>query len=617
MNLSAKLNLSAINQSAKLSLIFSAGAMLWGQPAATPVKPPVRTGRDWVTYGFTPGETRYVPLKQIDASNVGRLGLDHAYDLGAGGGGQEATPMVRNGVLYTITNWSVVYAFDLRTQEQLWRWDPEVNRQAVGPRICCGVVNRGLAMFEDLIIAPAIDGRLQGLDAKTGKVRWEARVAYPQDNFTVTIAPRMAGNKVIVGVSGGDRPTRGFVDAFDARTGAHAWRFYTVPGEPSHGFENEAMRRAAATWEGDWWRFGGGGAVWDAIAYDPQLDFVYFGTGNAEPWPEEIRKTSGKDNLYTCSILAVRGSTGQYVWHYQVVPNDNWDFDSVQQLMLADLTIQGRPRKVIMQASKNGFYYVLDRVTGQFISAEPYSKVNWASRIDSKTGRPVVNPGAVYGRDPVTIFPTAGGGHNWAPMAFHPSTGLVYIPATTGGSWTFAAVDVFKPEPGSTNGIVRPMPKPRESGLPYVGPPPLEGGTGVGGSGALVAWDPVAQKTRWRMPGGGGIGGGALATGGNLVFQTINNGHLVAYSADQGEKLLDIDTHLRSGMGPPITYELDGKQYVALMGGIGGVTGNAGPGNAGPGATPKLLVFALDGKAPLPEVPLPEAAPAPPPVGDR
>ena len=591
-------------------LLVLVPALLWAQAPSKIASRPV-TGRDWVSYGFTPGETRYVPLKQIDTSNVSRLGLDHAYDLGAGGGGQEATPLVRNGVLYAITNWSVVYAFDMRTQERLWRWDPEVNREAVRPKICCGVVNRGLASFEDLIIAPVIDGRLQGIDAKTGKVRWEARVAFPQDDFTVTIAPRMAGNKVIVGVSGGDHPTRGFIDAFDARTGAHAWRFYTVPGDPAKGFENEAMRKAAATWDGDWWKRGGGGAVWDAIAYDPQLDLVYFGTGNAEPWPEELRKTNSKDNLYTCSILAVRGATGQYVWHYQVVPNDNWDFDSVQQLMLADLTIEGRPRKVIMQAPKNGFYYVLDRVTGQFISAEPFSKVNWASRIDAKTGRPVVNAGAVYGREPVTIFPTAGGAHNWAPMAFHPGTGLVYIPTTTGASWTFAATDIFDPKPGATNGIVRPMPKPRESGLPYIGPKPAEGAPGGNGSGALVAWDPVAQTTRWRMPGGGGIGGGAVATGGNLVFQTINNGHLLAYSADKGEKLLEIDTRLRSGMGPPITFEVDGKQYVAVMGGVGGVTGNAGPGNAATGATPKLLVFAMDGKAALPEPGEPEKPPAP------
>jgi quinohemoprotein ethanol dehydrogenase len=269
--------------------------------------------------------------------------------------------------------------------------------------------------------------------------------------------------------------------------------------------------------------------------------------------------------------------------------------------MLADLTIHGRLRKVIMQAPKNGFYYVLDRVTGQFISAEPFSKVNWASRIDPKTGRPVVNPGAVYGRDPVTIFPTAGGAHNWAPMSFDPATGLVYIPTTTGSSWTFAAMDTFDPKPGASNGIVRPMPRSRESGLPYVGPPPVEDAPGGNRSGALVAWDPVAQTTRWRMPGGGGIGGGTVATGGNLVFQTINSGHLLAYSADKGEKLLDIDTHLHSGMGPPITFEVDGKQYVALMGGVGGVTGNAGPGNAATTATPKLLVFSLDGKAAIPD----------------
>jgi quinohemoprotein ethanol dehydrogenase len=571
------------------------------QTTAPPVTPVMlrgagaSTGRNWLTNGYTPQETRYSPLKQIDATNVARLGLHKVYPIGAGGGGQEATPLVQDGVLYTITNWSMVYAYDLRTHEQLWHWDPEINKEAVRPKLCCGVVNRGIAMYQDLIIAPINDGRLMGIDRKTGKPRWEARVAYSQDEFTLTIAPRIAGDKVIVGVAGGDRPTRGFFDAYDARTGKRAWRFYTVPGDPSKPFEQPAMAKAAATWDGEWWKLGGGGAVWDAIAYDPAADLVYVGTGNAEPWPEEIRKTQGRDNFYVCSIIAVHASTGLYAWHYQVVPNDNWDYDAVQQLMLADLTINGRARKVIMQASKNGFYYVLDRLTGQFISGEPFSKVNWASGIDYKTGRPKVNPGAVYSKTPVTIFPTAGGAHNWAPMSFHPATGLVYIPTTTGSSWTFAAVEEYKPIRGQTNGIVSPMPTPRDSGLPVIGPEPVDGGRG-----ALVAWDPIAQKTRWRQPGGGGIGGGTVATAGNIVFQVINDGRFLAYSADKGEKLFEINTGMRSGMGPPMTYEVDGKQYVALMGGVGQVSGNAGPQNAGTSTPPRLMVFTLDGKEPMP-----------------
>jgi quinohemoprotein ethanol dehydrogenase len=570
-----------------------------------------RNGADWLTYGFTPGETRYSPVNQINSGNVKRLGLAWFYDLGAGGGGQEATPLVSNGVIYGITNWSVVFAVDARTGKERWRWDPEVNENAVRPSICCGVVNRGLAIYQGLIIAPIIDGRLQALDVATGKPVWEARVAYSQDEYTLTIAPRIANGKVIVGVSGGDHPKRGFFDAYDALTGRRLWRFYTIPGDPAKPFESSAMRRAAETWDPNAWKLGGGGAVWDGIAYDPDTDLVYAGTGNAEPWPEEFRGVKGKDGLYACSILAVHASTGELAWHYQTVPDDTWDFDSVQQMMLTELTINGRPRKVIMQASKNGFFYVLDRVTGEFISAEPYAKVNWAKGVDPKTGRPIVNPGARYGHEPVTIFPSAGGAHNWSPMSFNPSTGLVYISGNTASSWTFASVDQFeaKTDRTSNNGLVRPMPMPRENNLPVIGPEPLPG---TGSRGALIAWDPVKQQIRWRMPGGGGIGGGTVSTAGNLVFQVINDGRLLAYSADKGEKLLEIQTGLKSGMGPPITYQLDGKQYVALMGGIGTVIGNAGPQNSPTAIPPKLLVYMLDGTAILPEPPKPQTASEPP-----
>lgn len=552
---------------------------------------------DWLTYGLTQGETRYSPLNQINANNVKRLSLAWSYELGAGGGGQEATPLVWNGAIYGITNWSIVFAVDARTGKERWRWDPEVNQNAVRPVICCGVVNRGIAIYQGLIIAPIIDGRLEALDIETGKPVWEARVAYSQDEYTITMAPRIAGGKVIVGISGGDHPKRGFFDAYDAMTGRRLWRFYTVPGDPSKPFENSAMRKASATWSPDAWKLGGGGAVWDGIAYDPETDLIYAGTGNAEPWPEEFRGVKGKDNLYVCSILAVQGSTGELKWHYQTVPDDTWDFDSVQQMMLADLTINGRGRKVIMQASKNGFFYVLDRVTGEFISAEPYAKVNWAKGIDPKTGRPIVNPEARYGREPITIFPSAGGAHNWSPMSFNPATGLVYISGNTASSWTFASVEKFeaKTDRTSNTGLVKPMPRPRDNSLPVIGPEPLPG---TGSRGALIAWDPVTQQIRWRMPGGGGIGGGTLSTAGNLVFQVINDGRLLAYTADKGEKLLEIETGLRSGMGPPITFEVDGKQYVALMGGIGTVIGNAGPQNSATAIPPKLLVYALDAAPP-------------------
>jgi quinohemoprotein ethanol dehydrogenase len=632
-----------------------------------------KTGDEWLAYGVTPGETRYSPLKQIDATNVSRLGLAWYYDVGPGGGSQEATPLMHNGTLYSITNWSIVFAVDARTGKEKWRWDPEVNRQAVQPKICCGVVNRGIAIYQGKIIAPVIDGRLQALDAETGKPVWEARVAFPQDNYTITMAPRIAKGKVIVGVSGAEYPVRGFFAAYDANTGQLAWRFYTIPGDPTKPFENPALKKAAETWSGEWWKLGGGGTVWDGVAYDPESNLIYVGTGNGGPWPEELRHSKGKDNLYVCSILAVNVDTGDLKWYYQMVPGDSWDFDSVQQLMLADITINGRQRKVLMQANKNGFYYVLDRITGAFISAQPFAQVTWAKGIDQETGRPIINPEAHYDQnnETVSISPGPGGAHNWSPMSYNPSTGLIYIPITPTSSFAYTEAKNFTYTPGRQNMGINftfpgapgpgargaapdaaaagtapppppdppagpPPPPPNAKTLPAIGPAPVEGQRG-----ALVAWDPVTQKERWRTDGGGGFGGGTVTTAGNLVIQVIPDGRLMAYSADKGAKLLEIQTGLRGGMGPPITYTLDGKQYVALMGGTGslggnrgatpppppaaGTRGNVSPDVAGaqtpagerggaaaaaaapapppfftPGPAPKLLVFVLDGKAPLP-----------------
>jgi len=565
---------------------------------------------DWLSYGRSLSETRFSPLKQIDASNVSRLGLSWTYVLGAGGSNQEGTPLVWNNTIFGITNWSVVFALDARTGKELWRWDPEVNQTAVRPKVCCGIVNRGIAIYNGMLFAPIIDGRLEALNALTGKVIWESRVAYPQDYYSVTMAPRVANGKVLIGVSGGDHPIRGFFDAYEAETGRRAWRFYTVPGNPADGYENEAMRKAAKTWGGDFYKMGGGGSVWDGMAYDPDADLIYVGTGNAEPWTQKFRGAQNVDNLYTASILAVKVSTGELKWHYQAVPNDNWDYDNVQQMILADLTINGRPRKVLMQAPKNGVFIVLDRITGEFISGQAYTQVNWMHGFD-KSGRPLINKEALYDKDPITIYPTAGGGHNWAPMAFNPSTGLVYIP-TTYGNWTFAAGDKVVPHPYGDTGLAEAFLTARPNSMPFIGPEPLDKERGV-----LQAWDPVNQKLVWRTPGGGGIGGGVVTTAGNLVFQVINDGRFLAYSADKGEKLFELQTG-RTGMAPPITYMVAGKQYVALMGGLGRSAMAPGPTatDAKIDTPPMLFVFELDGKTPMPPAaapPPPFGAPPPPP----
>jgi quinohemoprotein ethanol dehydrogenase len=568
-----------------------------------------KNGAEWTTYGFTQGETRYSPLNQLDTSNISRLGLAWSYDAGKGGGNQEATPLMWDGKIFSITNWNIVFALDARTGKELWRWDPEVAQDKVRPKVCCGIVQRGMALYQGLVIAPVIDGRLVALDAQTGKPAWEARVAYTQDNYTMTMAPRIAKGKVVVGLAGAELPTRGFFAAYDAKTGKHAWTFYTVPGDPSKPFENPALKKAAETWAGDWWKLGGGGSVWDGMAYDPDLDLLYVGTGNGGPWPEDLRKSKGKDNLYVCSVLAMKPDTGELKWYFQMVPGDSWDYDSVQQLLLADITVRGQQRKVLMQANKNGFYYVLDRATGQFISGQPFARVTWAKGLDERTGKPFVNKEAHYGTEVIQITPGPGGAHNWSPMSFNPTTGLVYIPSTQLSSSNFAIDTDFVYKPGQSNIGVKRGPAPAGGGFappppptlpppPAIGPePPPEGQRNL-----LVAWDPVTQKQRWMTNGGGSIGGGTVTTAGNLVLQVIPDGRLVAYSADKGEKLLDINTGLRGGMGPPMTWQLDGKQYVTLMGGTGIVVArSAEPGAPPPAVTPqtvfpKLMTFVLDGK---------------------
>ncbi len=384
---------------------------------------------NWVTYGRTYSEQRFSPLTRITAANVKQLGLTWYADLDSNRG-QEGTPLVIDGVLYVSVAWSIVKAFDAQTGRLLWSYDPAVPR-ALGVRGCCDVVNRGVAAWQGKIFVGTFDGRLVALDARTGRPVWSVMTVDASKPYTITMAPRVIKGRVVIGNSGNEYGVRGYVSAYDAETGKLVWRFYTVPGDPSKPFENEAMAMAAKTWSGEWWKLGGGGSAWESISYDPTVNLIYLGTGNGTEWNQGYRSSSQGDNLFLSSIVAINADTGNYVWHYQVTPGDEWDFDAVQQLILADLTIDGTARQVLMQANKNGFFYVLDRKTGQLISANNFTPVTWTSGIDLKTGRPVEVPGIRYDRTGkrTELLPGALGAHSWQSMAFNPKTGLVYIPA--------------------------------------------------------------------------------------------------------------------------------------------------------------------------------------------
>ena len=576
-----------------LTLILSAsvGVAQQSRPVDdNALKNAAMNGEDWLTHGHDYSEERYSLLKQIDASNVGRLGLAWYYDTGSDRGTVETTPIISNGVMYATLPWSVVVALDARTGKEKWRWDPQIvhmnfppgsvgnpNKVRTGPSVCCGPANRGVALYNGKVYVGTLDSRLVALDQETGKVVWDVQTVDKNADYSITGAPRIAAGKVIIGNAGGEYGVRGFVTAYDAETGKQVWRFYTVPGDPSKPFENKAMAAAAKTWAGEWWKLGGGGNVWDGIAYDPELNMVYIGVGQGGPWVQGFRDPMTKDNLYLCSIVALKADTGQYVWHFQTTPADEWDYDATQGMTLADLKINGKVRKVIMQAPKNGYFYVLDRKTGKFISGAPYVKVTWSTGLDPKTGRPHEAPGMRYEEKPAEVEPGPAGGHAWPAMSFNPNTGLVYIPALD-SSFRYIAEKEFKPEMGVYNwGIIFRPPAPPAPGQPAP-PPPLN-------HGFLTAWDPVTEKEVWRADLMNG--GGTLTTAGNLVFAGSNDGELVALSADKGEKLWS--QKLMAGFANPATYMVDGKQYVAVLSGRGGKA--------------RIYAFALDGNVPIPPRP--------------
>jgi quinohemoprotein ethanol dehydrogenase len=555
---------------------------------------------EWLNNGMNWAEDRYSTMTQINPQNIGKLALAWSYELGAGGGSQQATPLFSNGILYTVTNWSIVAAVDAKTGKEIWRYDPEADRTMTQPgksRLCCGVNSRGIALYEGKVLVPVIDGRMQALDAATGKLLWTSwAIPQPKEgeisSYSITMAARVAKGKVFIGNAGAEFPPfRGYVSAFDVNTGKEIWKFYITPGDPSKGFENKALEAAAKTWGGEWWKMGGGGSLWDGMAYDPDENLLYVGTGNGAVWSADVRNGSQGarlDNLYVASIIAINADTGQLKWHYQCTPGDEWDYDAIQHLLLADIKINNRNRKVIMQANKNGYFYVIDRTNGEFISASEMSQVSWAKGIDPKTGRPDIHPDALYSsKKGVTVYPVQM--HNTSQMSFNPNTGLIYVPIAVENTFSFVAAESYTPTPGNQNfglnlGGAR-------GGVPMASPPPHgpdrknPDGSKVRG-GILTAWDPATQKERWFALGGGQTGGGTLSLASNIVIQTLGNGHMKAFSADKGEQLLDVTMPVNAGTGPPMTFMLDGKQYIAVMGGTGAGQRGGGGGRGGRGAGP-------------------------------
>jgi quinohemoprotein ethanol dehydrogenase len=555
---------------------------------------------NWMTYGRTYTEQRFSPLKQIDDSNVSQLGFAWHFDLDTHRG-QEATPIVVDGVMYFTSAWSKVFALNAATGTLLWSYDPKVPPEW-DVNVCCDVVNRGVAVWRGKVFFGSLDGRLIALDAASGKRVWETRTTDLAKRYSITGAPRVVKGKVLIGNGGGEMGVRGYVSAYDAETGVLAWRFYTVPGDPSKPAESPILAKAAKTWSGEWWKFGGGGTVWDAIVYDPELDLVYIGVGNGGPWSGKFRSPRGGDDLFTCSIVALKAETGEYVWHYQEDPNDDWDYDSDEQIILADLSINGSTRKVILHAPKNGFFYVLDRATGELISANPYTFVNWATGIDLKSGRPIENPAARYvsAAKLMPVVPGPVGAHSWQPMSFSPLTGLVYIPIQDAGFFYKSESQHSQKQLASNLGLDMVA-----AGMPQ--DPKVKSAILASIGGRLVAWDPLQQKEAWSIKRAEPWNGGVLSTAGNLVFEGTAKGNFEAYRASTGEKLWSVAAQT-GVMAGPVAYEVNGEEYVAVLAGWGGVlplaTGEVAL-KAGPiRNVSRMLAFKLNGQASLP--PLPE-----------
>ena len=517
-------------------------------------------GSEWLSYGGNYDEQRHSPLKKVDRDNVSGLGVAWTFELKTNRG-VESTPLVVDGVMYATSAWSVVHALDAKTGDLLWTYDPGVDKR-VGVKACCDVVNRGVAVYEGRVVVGVLDGRLEALDAKTGQREWSVVTVDQSKPYTITGAPRVVDGKVLIGNGGAELGVRGYLSAYDIDSGDLVWRFYTVPN-PEKAPDNAASDPVFARAANDSWGDGGGGTVWDSIVYDGENNSIIFGVGNGSPWNQSVRDPSGGDNLFLSSIVSVDADTGTYRWHFQTTPGDNWDYTATQTIILATLPLgpDGADRRVVMQAPKNGFFYVLDAATGEFISGEAFVPVDWATGLDAD-GRPLEVPEARYGEEPVLIAPGPLGAHNWHPMAFNPELQLAYIPAQEIPSAYSADIHDDENPIGWNTGADF------SADVPTVITSADIGAARALLKGRLIAWDPVSQSPRWVVEHENAWNGGVLSTAGGLVFQGKLNGEFVAYDAADGTRLWMHD--LRSGgASGPMTYEIDGEQYVTITTGWG------------------------------------------------
>jgi quinohemoprotein ethanol dehydrogenase len=557
-----------------------------------------RQAANWLSYGRTYSEQRYSPLDAINTGNVTQLKLDWALEL-PDDRTLLATPIVVDGVMYFSGSFSVVRAVDAASGKLLWTYDPKTLERAGDRQRIFWDSNRGVAYWKGRVFVATGDGRLIAVDARTGEEVWSAQTIDPELPMYINGAPRVFRDKVIIGNGGTEvGGNRGYVTAYDTETGQQAWRFFIVPGNPADGFEDATQEMAAKTWTGEWWKYGGGGNAWNGFTYDPEFNRIYIGTGNGSPWNQKLRSPGGGDNLFLCSIVALDADTGEYAWHYQTVPGETWDYNSNMDMVLADLSIDGKPVKAMLHAPKNGFFYVLDRATGKLISADKIGRVDWATHVDLATGRPVERPGARYEDGEELVWPGPIGVHNWHAMSFNPGTGLVYLPVhELPGFFTDKGIDPVRWQ--SPDFYIDP-------GVHFL----HEDVPTNAGSAALMAWDPVAKKQVWRNELPGSWNAGTLTTAGKLVFQGRVDGKFVAYDATDGTSLWTFE----AGLGisaPPVTYTVNGEQRVALLVGWGG----AGPAIGGSmnrqhgwayKAQPRhLLSFSLQGTASMPHMPPP------------